>query len=65
VTEAERSRVADGEEASSRLNDSLKSCRSLVASYRAMLTDEPFGAATFGSEQAPDAATDVDIRRPD
>ncbi len=37
----ERSRVADADEASTKLNEGLKTCRAMVANYRAMLTDEP------------------------
>ena len=51
MTEAERSRVADGEEASSRLNAGLKTCRAMVANYRAMLSEEPgtSGATAFAN----------------
>ena len=41
--------VADAEEASSRLNEGLKTCRAMVANYRAMLSDEAAGTATGSS----------------
>jgi hypothetical protein len=34
-------RSAEGDEASSKLNEGLKSCKAVLASYRAMLGDDP------------------------
>jgi hypothetical protein len=59
VSITERPREADDEEASARLSNGLKTCRSVVANYKALLTadqpgnekpDEPDPAETHSAD---------------
>ncbi len=51
MPEIERPQVGEGEEASSKLNEGLKTCRAMVANYRAMLTEAPAGVQSGTSTE--------------
>ena len=52
MSDVERPLTAEGEEASSRLNEGLKTCRAMVANYRAMLVDEPIASEKGGAVES-------------
>jgi hypothetical protein len=59
VTSKERSRDSNVEDASVKLSDGLKTCRSVVANYKALLAPDPNSVETDRGD-AEDAAPNSD-----